>query len=111
MKHEAETPPFVIQLMELADGRPSPHAGRYLEEYVPRPLAIRDRTHWHDASTIVSTPHPREARQFASFADAAECWRTSVGFRPDGQPNRPLTAFSCMFLPLHKALADAEKAR
>lgn len=108
---------FIIQIEGLADGRPSPHDGRYLKEYIPRPLEllsdaspVTDDMRVMDASIIRSTADPHEARQFASFADAAECWKTSVGMRPDGRPNRPLTAFTCQFRLLRAVLAEQKNA-
>jgi hypothetical protein len=44
------------------------------------------------------TTDQAEALTYLSFSDAAEAWRrqsTVRPFRPDGRPNRPLTAFSC----------------
>jgi len=38
-----------------------------------------------------------KARKFNSFIDVMEAWKTQSTlrpFRPDGKPNRPLTAFS-----------------
>lgn len=38
-----------------------------------------------------------EAKRFASFMDAMDCWKaqsTVRPFRSDGRPNRPLTAYS-----------------
>jgi len=38
-----------------------------------------------------------KAKKFATFADAVECWRaqsTVNPVRPDGKPNRPMTAWS-----------------
>lgn len=38
-----------------------------------------------------------EAKRFATFMDAMDCWKaqsTVRPIRPDGRPNRPLTAYS-----------------
>lgn len=38
-----------------------------------------------------------KAKQFATFADATACWQaqsTVKPIRPDGKPNRPMTAWS-----------------
>jgi hypothetical protein len=40
-----------------------------------------------------------KAKRFASFREAMECWKAQSSvrpYRPDGKPNRPLTAFSVM---------------
>jgi hypothetical protein len=46
---------------------------------------------------ITFTDDPNEARRFASFQAVMECWKTQsrvTPMRPDGKPNRPLTAFT-----------------
>lgn len=38
-----------------------------------------------------------KAKRFATFADAMECWKAQSlvrPLRPDGRPNRPMTAYS-----------------
>lgn len=43
-----------------------------------------------------------EAMEFVDHAAAFACWRRqsiTVPWRPDGQPNRPLTAFSVVAIP------------
>ena len=38
-----------------------------------------------------------EAKRFATFGDAMDCWKAQSTVRPfrnDGRPNRPLTAYS-----------------
>jgi hypothetical protein len=38
-----------------------------------------------------------EAKRFATFMDAMDCWKAQSTLRPfrsDGRPNRPLTAYS-----------------
>ena len=45
------------------------------------------------------TRHLKEARKFATLTDAMEAWKTQstvVPLRPDGKPNRPLTAYTVM---------------
>lgn len=47
--------------------------------------------------TVVLTTDESEAMQFKSMSDAMEFWRQqskSKPTRPDGKPNRPLTAYS-----------------
>lgn len=44
-----------------------------------------------------------EARRFQSFTAAMDCWRQDSTVRPlrdDGEPNRPLTAFTIEIVPL-----------
>lgn len=65
------------------------HDGQYLVDYDPD----RDLPLGH----IVTTPNLEEAKRFSSAIEAMELWRrvsSKVARRPDGQPNRPLTAFT-----------------
>lgn len=62
---------------------------RYLKSFWP------DRRDGH--GEIVFTDDPTEARRFESFAAVMECWKSQSKvrpLRPDGRPNRPLTAFT-----------------
>lgn len=43
---------------------------------------------------LLTVPELREAFVFATQTAAFEAWRVSYGMRPDGKPNRPLTAFT-----------------
>jgi len=52
---------------------------------------------------VESSVDPSKALQFESFAKAHELWVTqssSVPWRPDGKPNRPMTAFTVEIGPL-----------
>jgi hypothetical protein len=43
------------------------------------------------------TPDLAKAKRFPDFAAAMECWKAQSSirpFRPDGRPNRPMTAYS-----------------
>lgn len=47
------------------------------------------------------TPDLAQAKRFADVGAAIECWKaqsTKVPTRPDGKPNRPLTAYSITFV-------------
>lgn len=48
------------------------------------------------------TKNIKRAKKFATFADAAACWKaqsTVKPLRPDGKPNRPMTAWSVTIEP------------
>lgn len=80
----------VIQLMEHANGSPCPHGGRYLVDF---DFSARDG--W--GGNAVTTEDPRKAKKFASAEDALLYWQTQSvtrPLRPDGRPNRPLTAIT-----------------
>jgi len=42
---------------------------------------------------IVTTPFKEAATDYGTMFDACEVWRTAHGIRPDGKPDRPLTAY------------------
>lgn len=90
----------VIKIEGLINGQPTPFDGEYLVEYDPE----RDGTA-PDGSPmlahIVTTPDLAEAKKFPDFIEAAECWKRvckRTPRRPDGKPNRPLTAFTVAIL-------------
>jgi hypothetical protein len=67
--------------------------GLYIQEFHPDtdPLGLGE---------VITTPHADMAKQFADFESAIEFWKQQskrMPLRPDGKPNRPLTAFSITF--------------
>lgn len=63
--------------------------GKYLEWSDPNARRGRGDERWTD--------DPAKAKRFPSFQAAMDCWNaqsTKVPLRPDGKPNKPLTAFS-----------------
>lgn len=81
--------PRVIRVVGDALGRPTEHDGCYLVDY---DVDARD-----GRGEITTSPHPDEARRFDDGGAALEAWRTVSTVsptRPDGKPNRPLTAFT-----------------
>jgi len=89
--------PFVIRAVAYA-GVPEPCAfeGQYLERYDPdepdpaEPMAT-------------FTDDPSRAKKFADHGAALEEWRrvrTVDPVRPDGKPNRPLTALTVTIEPV-----------
>lgn len=63
--------------------------GDYLEWSNPNARHGRGDDRW--------TSDVKKAKRFETFADAMACWKaqsTLVPFRPDGEPNRPMTAYS-----------------
>lgn len=68
----------------LADGSPGP-AGQFLSRYDPK------------TGESVWTVKRCDALQFTDIHDALSLWKSvheKEPIRPDGKPNRPLTAFS-----------------
>lgn len=86
----------VIKLVGLAGGVRTAYDGQYIVEYDP------DRTGCDPdgrpmLAHVITTPDRTKAKR---YADAGEAWadwsRVSRLWprRPDGQPNRPLTAYT-----------------
>lgn len=69
--------------------------GRYVVEYDPKRGGTGpDGVGWCHLET---TADRRKAKVFPSIKEALEYWRQSSGLREDGEPNRPLTAFTVTF--------------
>jgi hypothetical protein len=77
---------YIIQLIELVSGESDPAQGQYVKEYDPRAYAGR--------GYLLTTPDESCARRFPDVEAAARYWRQSAEVRPDGRPNRPLTAWT-----------------
>ncbi len=65
--------------------------GRYVKAYDPtyQPVGAP-----YSGGILEVTRDPNQALQFPDVAAAFEKWRQPHGIRPDGEPNRPLTAWS-----------------
>ena len=70
-------------------------SGQYLRAF---------RVHAHDGrAPIPTTRHPEKAAVFPTPKEALEFYRTRsvvVPTRPDGEPNRPLTALTIVVVPV-----------
>jgi hypothetical protein len=78
-----------VALVEAVISHGGPVYGDYLEWSDPD-----DKNGWGFDGW---TPDLNRAQRFATFEDAMQCWKaqsTVVPFRPDGKPNRPMTAYS-----------------
>jgi hypothetical protein len=84
--------PVRIQLRSRADGSTDGlPVGSYLSSY-----DADGNEGWGEATW---TDNPAEAIAFASATEAHACWTEQSRarpIRPDGQPNRPLAAFSVL---------------
>jgi hypothetical protein len=89
----------VLRILERADGQPDDRCdGLYVREYSPHGFDGRGK--------VVVTNELERACVFDDVAAALTCWN-AVSYthprRPDGLPNRPLTAFTVEVLPRHGA--------
>lgn len=94
--------PIVIQINGFANGAECPHAGQFIKEFD------------HEAMKGVGygefTKNPHLAKKFAGHTEAWEFWTKVPKIkptRPDGQPNKPLTAATVSIIPLDIAILDA----
>ena len=93
----------IIQIIGLIDGPPTHHDGRFLKAYDPWwvEVAVPEGDAFRLIRTLETTDNPHEALRFTDGGAALECWRKvspNRPIRPDGDPNRPLTAYSCEIL-------------
>jgi hypothetical protein len=98
----AEVRPAVIVAI---DGGPDV-AGKYLAAYDPDAYDGRGHSRW--------TADPAAALTFDTASAAFECWRQVSGVRPtrpDGLPNRPLTAITVSIEPRPEGLRPGDPAR
>jgi hypothetical protein len=88
-------PMTVIKLVEFADGSFTPHAGWYVKGFDPD---------YHEGvGFVLPTKDKMKAKRFESPGDALDFWKTRSKvrpFRPDGLPNRPMTAYTIEVEPL-----------
>jgi hypothetical protein len=88
---------LVIRIIGMANGQPpTGFEGEYIKRYSPERDG-RDRYGRRMQCHIETTPDKSEARRYAGLQAAhAEWTRVSLRepTRPDGRPNRPLTAFT-----------------
>ncbi len=76
-------------IVQAAGGYNAPAAGKYLRFF--------DADMHGGRGLISATEDIGNAMRFDNVAEAVECWRRqsrTVPYRPDGLPNRPLTAFT-----------------
>jgi hypothetical protein len=81
-----------IKIIGLTNGDPTPFDNTYLVEYDPMRPGVSPEGEPMLAH-MVTTRDPEQATVF-SPAEALALWQLSNGVRPDGKPNRPLTAFN-----------------
>lgn len=80
-------------LIRIADADAASMDGQFLAEYDPaRPGLSPDGEEL--IAHIAVAREPWRALRFANAYEAFHCYGRSHGMRADGEPNRPLTAFS-----------------
>ena len=77
----------VIRIIGFANGTPCPYAEKFVK-------AMNFDAH-DGRGHLETTPDIAKAKKFPNFASALRFWKTQSSakpWRPDGKPNRPLTA-------------------
>lgn len=86
---------YALQVIRLASGPPGPEAGQFVQDFDPDA---------HDGLGMATlTPDRHEAKTFANGREALAFWTQASTVRPtrdDGQPNRPLTAYTVEVVPV-----------
>jgi len=79
----------LIRAIDFANGQDCPHAGQFLESF------DHDACNGHGYATF--TDRVNHAKRFADHAEALAFWNKQSAvrpLRPDGRPNKPLTALT-----------------
>lgn len=83
-----------IKIVGLGSGDDTPFDGKYLAEYDPKKPGV-DPDGAPMTAHVVCTDDPEKALIFADAREAILTWQGVSGrIRPDGKPDRPLTAFT-----------------
>lgn len=80
---------FIMKIVGMANGNWCGIAGTYLKEM--------DFEAHQGRGFLLSTPNKKDAKVFKDNQELIKYWRTTSKtqpLRPDGYPNRPLTAFN-----------------
>lgn len=86
----------IMRIVGLADGTPTDFDGQYIVEYDPSKVGTHPVTGRPMVFHLVTTPDNRRATRFApsEVAHLYHAVDTRNPSRADGEPNRPLTAFT-----------------
>jgi len=81
----------VIKIVGTVRGEETEFAGLFVMQY--EPMAMDSLGHYKGGK-LICTRDLSQAMKFEDAAAAMRCWQRQNGWRPDGKPNRPLTAFT-----------------
>jgi hypothetical protein len=81
-----------LRIIKLINGEPTEYDGKYLVDYDPTPQEDEAGEFVH----LVVTDRRQDARQFDHIHEAMDVYlgASTKGPRLDGQPDRPLSAYS-----------------
>jgi hypothetical protein len=86
---------IALRIVGVWHGEPTEWDGKYIVDYDPTPFMTPDGPFVH----LVVTDRRDEAREFPTLEAAVTFYRreSTHGPRPDGKPDRPLTAYTVEF--------------
>jgi hypothetical protein len=94
MTAQAQQKPYRLKLVATAAGVYLTCSGKYVKSYDVAYV----HPYGYDGGLLEMTTKPEEAMAFATAAEAFALWRATApppfNKRADGEPNRPLTAFT-----------------
>lgn len=91
--------------IRIADPQALAMNGQYVAAYDPtRPG--RSPEGCEMSAHIEVTDDPARALRFPTLREAMACYRRAHGWREDGEPNRPLTAFTIQIVTLKEGEND-----
>jgi hypothetical protein len=97
----------VIRLIATEAGFPTEYDGQYVKRYDPTYV---HPVYGYDGGILEVTSDLREAQRYADAGAALAAWARPYGVREDGQPNRPLTAWTIEVEPLPVSPPDLRAA-
>ena len=89
----------VMKIEGLINGGSTAFDGQYVVEYDPCRDGREPETGRVMMCFLATTPDKNNASRFAGVSEARELWAAidqRTPLRPDGKPNRPLTAFTVL---------------
>ena len=81
----------ILKLVKTAAGIPTEFDGQYVRRYDP---TFREADGRYAGGILETTRDRTQALQFEDAGAALAKWREPYGMRADGEPNRPLAAWT-----------------
>ena len=98
---------YAIRLIGTVAGVPTEYDGRYVAIYNP---AYWPEGEPYDGGLLATTENVRNAKHFPTAQAAMDSYRQSYGLRRDGEPNRPLTAWTVEIFQLTEEMLHGQPA-
>jgi hypothetical protein len=94
---------MLLRLVATVTGVKTEFDGLYVKRYDP---SYHPPGEAYDGGLLEVTPDPAEALTFPTGSAAIMLWQLAHGTRPDGTPDRPLTAWTIEVVPLEEAVCQ-----